>query len=210
MAKFIKFIKNSGKIKLVSGMCIAGGDVLDIGGADTICIKSPLTGLPYIPGSSLKGAMRSNLEMDMDLDKTNRGNPCGCGRKECMVCTLFGAYRNPKAACGNGRMTVKDSYINKEFLESLGDKKIIELKTENSVSRGNGPANPRMIERVAAGTEFDYEIVIKIFEGDDENKFKSNIEKAMKRVSETGIGGSKSRGYGQCEFVDSHWEDLNI
>ena len=51
------------KIELLSGMHITGGDdTFDIGGADSQVIKNPLTGEPYIPGSTLKGKIRSLLE----------------------------------------------------------------------------------------------------------------------------------------------------
>ena len=52
-----------GTIELLSGLHIGGGDAeLKIGGIDSQVIKNPLTQLPYIPGSSLKGKIRSLLE----------------------------------------------------------------------------------------------------------------------------------------------------
>ncbi len=40
----------------------ASNDTVEIGGIDSPVIKHPITGAPYIPGSSLKGKMRSIME----------------------------------------------------------------------------------------------------------------------------------------------------
>nr|WP_083500614.1 type III-A CRISPR-associated RAMP protein Csm3 [Thermococcus celericrescens] len=54
----------TGKIKAVTGLHIgAQKEVSEIGGIDNPVIKNPVTGLPYIPGSSLKGKMRGLLEI---------------------------------------------------------------------------------------------------------------------------------------------------
>ena len=53
-----------GRIKAVTGLHIgAQREVSEIGGIDNPVIKDPATGLPYIPGSSLKGRLRSLLEL---------------------------------------------------------------------------------------------------------------------------------------------------
>ena len=52
-----------GKIFCLTGLHIGGTqEGIEIGGVDNIVIKDPLTGYPYIPGSSLKGKMRCLLE----------------------------------------------------------------------------------------------------------------------------------------------------
>lgn len=59
----IKTHKIEGKILLLSGLHIGGSDAgVKIGGIDTPIIKNPISGLPYIPGSSLKGKIRFLLE----------------------------------------------------------------------------------------------------------------------------------------------------
>ena len=48
---------------LESGLHIGAGDSeIHIGGIDNPVIKHPVSGEPYIPGSSLKGKIRSLLE----------------------------------------------------------------------------------------------------------------------------------------------------
>lgn len=55
------FIK--GTIKAVTGLHIGGSSIgISIGGVDAVVIRNPLTNDPYIPGSSLRGKMRSLME----------------------------------------------------------------------------------------------------------------------------------------------------
>lgn len=54
----------TGRIKAVTGIHIGSQrDISEIGGIDNPVIKDPHTGLPYIPGSSLKGRLRSLFEI---------------------------------------------------------------------------------------------------------------------------------------------------
>ena len=88
--KYITTKKISGKIVVKTGLHIgAGNEKVEIGGMDNPIIRNPLTNEPYIPGSSIKGKMRSIMEWK--LDKINKGNnnpkdlgkPCPCGKPEC-------------------------------------------------------------------------------------------------------------------------------
>ena len=65
----------NGKIRALTGLHI-GGSKTDaaIGDIDNSVIKTS-EGIPYIPGSSLKGKVRSLLEKKEDL------NLCTCGKK---------------------------------------------------------------------------------------------------------------------------------
>ena len=66
--KLEKVVTISGQIECKTGLCIKGSNSdLNIGGADSEVIKNPLTGHPYIPGSSIKGKMRSQLEKKYDI-----------------------------------------------------------------------------------------------------------------------------------------------
>ena len=84
-----------------SGLHIGGSqDELTIGGSDNPVIKNPATGRPYIPGSSLKGKMRGELEKQLGrFTNDQRGNPrpCGCAGDDCPVCRLFGAHMNTRS-----------------------------------------------------------------------------------------------------------------
>nr|6MUU_C Chain C, Uncharacterized protein Csm3 [Thermococcus onnurineus]6MUU_D Chain D, Uncharacterized protein Csm3 [Thermococcus onnurineus]6O7E_C Chain C, Csm3 [Thermococcus onnurineus NA1]6O7E_D Chain D, Csm3 [Thermococcus onnurineus NA1]6O7I_C Chain C, Csm3 [Thermococcus onnurineus NA1]6O7I_D Chain D, Csm3 [Thermococcus onnurineus NA1]6O7I_K Chain K, Csm3 [Thermococcus onnurineus NA1] len=62
--RFYGKIVIKGKIKAVTGLHIGSQrDISEIGGIDNPVIKDPHTGLPYIPGSSLKGRLRSLFEI---------------------------------------------------------------------------------------------------------------------------------------------------
>lgn len=62
----------NGYIYLRSGLRIGGNkDTMQIGGIDSPVIKNPITGTPYIPGSSLKGKMRFLLEAHYGLISPN-------------------------------------------------------------------------------------------------------------------------------------------
>ncbi|MBD2777899.1 type III-A CRISPR-associated RAMP protein Csm3 [Iningainema tapete] len=56
-------IRLTSHIKVETGLHIGGGgENLDIGGLDKPVIRDPLTQYPYLPGSSIKGKLRSILE----------------------------------------------------------------------------------------------------------------------------------------------------
>ncbi|WP_457751606.1 type III-A CRISPR-associated RAMP protein Csm3 [Thermococcus sp.] len=62
--KFYGKIIIKGRIKAVTGLHIGSQkDISEIGGIDNPVIKDPHTGLPYLPGSSLKGRLRALFEV---------------------------------------------------------------------------------------------------------------------------------------------------
>ncbi len=61
--QLVKKILIEGLITAKTGLHIGGSSVgMSIGGADATVVRNPITNEPYIPGSSLKGKMRSLLE----------------------------------------------------------------------------------------------------------------------------------------------------
>ena len=207
-----------GTIKLLTGLAIRGAsNELNIGGADSEVIKNPINGEPYIPGSSLKGKMRSQLEKTKKNrnkeGKEERSKPCGCGT--CMVCKLFGAHMNSDAPSAPTRMIVRDAVLtdaSRRVIEEfpLESGSYLELKTENLIKRDTGTADsPRSTERVPAGMEFHTEILLQVFQGDDETDMKQTIEKALQLVELSYLGGSGSRGYGQVKF-EGEWKDIEV
>lgn len=59
------------KIRSVTGLHIGGAEAeLKIGGIDSFVIKDPL-GIPYIPGSSVKGKLRDILERRIQAEDSN-------------------------------------------------------------------------------------------------------------------------------------------
>lgn len=94
--KWEKIVRLTFQIKCLEGMRIGGsGGGLEIGeliDANLAAIRNPATDEFYIPGSSLKGKLRSVLEKQ--LGKADR-EPCGCGKNTCLICKVFGAHKKP-------------------------------------------------------------------------------------------------------------------
>lgn len=221
MAKLVKFIKRTAVLRAESGIKINGMNVeIGPGGLDSEVVKNPLTGKPYIPGSSLKGKMRHMLEKKYGAKNTKgednvntRSNvymPCGCGKKSCMVCTLFGAHMNMNADCGPGRLKVRDLNLTSEYA-SMDNSKLLEGRAETMIDRKTGTAaggSLRQVERTSSGIEFDLEIIVEIYQGDDEQKIMGIIDEGLHMVEMSGLGGSTSRGYGQVSIRDIHDEEI--
>lgn len=214
-----KFMIFNGTMEAISGIHVGGNsEGTKVGGCDNPVIKNPLTNEPYIPGSSIKGALRSALESTDEYKlKIIGGAPCRCGRKDCMVCKLFGAHMNTKAECGEPRLIVRDMNIDPDFKKqliesgiSLSD--IIEIKTSNMKNRETGTANGdralRSIERVAAGVKFKCQFVLKIHDGDSEKAMYDALIKAIKLVELNGVGGKVTAGCGHVKF-DIDWENFD-
>lgn len=72
IGKLTKKIFINGTIDVKTGIAVGGGSIgLEIGGADKVVVRNPISNEPYIPGSSLKGKMRSLLEkLDDNMDIT--------------------------------------------------------------------------------------------------------------------------------------------
>ena len=216
--KLQKILAYEGTIKLITGLAIRGASSeLSIGGADSEVVKNPITGEPYIPGSSLKGKMRSQLEKVYGA-KNKRGElelakPCGCGK--CDICRIFGAHMNPEATSVPTRMIVRDAVLTESSKEKIDNMPVesggyLELKAENLIKRNSGTADsPRFMERVPAGIEFKVEILLQIFEQDNEKQFKKLVEEGLKLVELSYLGGSGSRGYGQVKFA-GEWKEVVV
>lgn len=198
-----------------TGLHIGGSEQkLEIAGIDLPIIKNPITGEPYIPGSSLKGKMRSSIEKKHGRLSNKNQDPCNCGKTDCPVCPLFGAHKNPRPQCGTTRILVRDAHLTKQARQELRDlvtkgEPFLEVKTENIIDRKTGTAqHPRDIERVPAGTKFELEIVLQVYEGDDFERFKKTVKEALELVEQTYLGGMGSRGYGKVRF--SNKDDWQI
>lgn len=214
--KLKKIVSYHGTVTCVTGISIRGaGNDLGIGGADSEVIKNPMTGEPYLPGSSLKGKMRSQLEHKYGARKFNRRTqsaeptekePCGCGQRNCLICTLFGAHFNPGAQSAPTRILVRDSLMTDQFRQKVQELPLergsyLEVKGENIIDRKTGAASsPRFMERVPAGATFQLDIQVQIFEGDDEMKLLNMVEEGLSLVEDSYLGSSGSRGYGQVKF----------
>ncbi len=217
--KQIETKKISGKIVVKTGLHIgAGNEKVEIGGMDNPIIRNPLTHEPYIPGSSLKGKMRSIMEWKTGkLEKTG-GNVCPCGKADCEICRVFGsANSKSEETKGRGptRLIVRDAVLTDEWKEKFkSGLPLVEEKNENSLNRITAEANPRPIERVVPGVEFDFEISYRVIDTGDGGKmdrdyFESVVKESLKILQSDYLGGGGSRGNGQIEFADLKDENEN-
>lgn len=207
MANSLRLLKHkciSGTLTCRTGMRIGGSkDDIEVGGSDNPILRDPVSRLPYIPGSSLKGKLRSLLEY-LDGKVGEGGQPCRCGQPGCLVCTVFGPHKNVRHGLGPTRIIVRDAPLSEESkqkLELLQAEGIdfVEVKRENIINRATGVAADgglRTQERVPAGTKFDFTIHVRIFEGDPEARIVGFIERGLKALQNEYLGGSGTRGYG--------------
>jgi CRISPR-associated protein Csm3 len=205
--------KISGQIVVKTGLHIGtGNDKVEIGGMDNPVIRNPLTREPYIPGSSLKGKMRSLLEWSLGKVRQNDGKPCNCGKADCPVCRVFGSANTGRVKDGDDqkgptRLIVRDAFLSEEDQKKMKDGKLIEEKYENSLNRITARANPRPIERVVPGVKFNFEMVYRIINTNDDGKadeanFEKVVLRALKLLRDDYLGGGGTRGNGRVDFVD--------
>lgn len=199
------------EIELLTGLHIGGSsDTFDIGGADSTVIKNPFTKEPYIPGSSIKGKLRSLLtqkygvisksEKNNDREITFQNNFEGKVFKN-----LFQPVEYEDETIQVSRAIFRDALLSdssKEKLQSfLGKGVYTEIKAENSISLLKGKAaNPRFIERVPAGAKFNGEIILHIYENDNEELLKNGLKEALEMLELNYLGGSGTRGYGKVKI----------
>ncbi len=203
-------------LRLVSGLHIGSGDnEMHIGGTDSPVIKNPLTNQPYIPGSSLKGKIRSLLEWRsgavkervLDYQDYLNAQPTQQAAVKHII-QLFGLSGSDKPdeqqarEIGPSRLAFWDCALNVDWCQSVQDKNLLltEVKMENSINRISGTAdNPRNIERVPAGAEFDFKLSMKQLNDED---LLHTVLQGLKLLEMDSLGGSGSRGYGKVAFIN--------
>lgn len=195
MNKLNKIKLLEGKLICVTGLHIGGGDNgMHIGGTDNPVIKKVgAVSEPYIPGSSLKGKIRSLLELYK-----------GGNEFDSELAQLFGKKAkdndNKHITSAVGRLSFWDCFLTEEWKQKVQEKDLpyTEVKMENVIDRASGTAqHPRNTERVISGSEFDFKLTIKDFEGDN---FENLILTGLKLLELDSLGGSGSRGYGKVRF----------
>lgn len=195
----------TGTIEVMTGLHIgAGNDVIEIGGLDNPVVKDR-DGRPYIPGSSIRGKLRSIMEWQND--KVNGDKPHSCPEPSCIVCRIFGPHKPEDAEAlrmGSPRLIVRDALMVKET-----DGPWTEAKYENTICRVTGTAeNPRQLERVHAGTKFKFEFVYRNFISDNADEDRKAIEDALAAMKFDYLGGCGSRGSGKVEFKHEGWKQV--
>ena len=115
-----------------------------------------------------------------------------------------GALFGISADVDNGhasRLIVRDAEMDIYSCDfSKTDLPYTESKTEVAINRVTSKATPRTFERVPAGAKFKLNMVLNIFEGENETDLKATLEQAINLLQDDYLGGHGSRGYGQVEI----------
>ena len=198
-----------GKLEVVTGLHIGGASSFAaIGAVGSPVVRNSRDNQPMIPGSSLKGKMRSllarqrNQKISGNMDEDEEG-----------ILRLFGSAKNGNVRVG--RLIFSDLFLaEQDSLESP-----VEVKFENSINRLTAVANPRQLERVIPGTQFNLKLLYELKDTTDREKekrsesyqgseeewilkdFQSLID-GMKLLELDYLGGSGTRGYGQVRFCN--------
>ena len=216
-------IKIAGQFYCRTGLHIgASQEVMEIGGVDSPVVRDPLTREPYIPGSSIKGKLRSLAEkkafagqnfneksiaefFNKQVDKVRHHE---CNVPDCPVCRLFGASSDRSISQSRpARLLVEDAALtreSKELLEKIDTGLYLtELKFENTLDRLTSAATPRQLERVPRGTRFNFRFFYNLDEPLDAPLISSDIREIfslLQLLDDDFLGGSGSRGSGRVKL----------
>jgi CRISPR-associated protein Csm3 len=234
------------KLKLITGLHIgASDDSMKIGGVDSPVITREVLAdnegevsfggtnkliEPYIAGSSLKGKVRSLLELYFRLidptesDERKRGIPInskatfGDKKKRNLIIKLFGEgseFKGSNEKFNLTRVIFRDCFITDKIRKATIQNRIelFEEKAENVIDRVTGATRNgglRHIQRVVSSVEFDFDLSIRVFDGESRELFENTILLGLRLLELDALGGSGSRGYGKVKFdeIGKSIEDL--
>lgn len=188
------------KLMVKTGLHIGGSsDFAPIGAVDSPFIRDALTHQPMIPGSSIKGKMRTLLSK---VRVTGDVLPAEPSKDDTVVKRLFGASGNDSAQ--PARLQFSDCFVSKDsearFEKVDLDTYLGEIKSENTINRVSGAANPRQIERVPAGMVFDFSLVYNVENEEELSEDMEALTTAFRLLQLDYLGGHGSRGYGRVAF----------
>ena len=187
-------------LKVLTGMHIGGSNAYSaIGTPDSPVIRSALDGRPIVPGSSLKGKLRTLLASVIDNDDQYE-DP---SKDDDKIKRLFGASASKDSENTElSKLQFADAYV------KTNQKELTEIKFENNIPRGNCTANPRQIERVVPGVVFETVIVYQETNPEETEEDLKNLAKGMRLLQYDYLGGHGTRGYGRVSFKNISVECL--
>lgn len=192
-----------GRLFCETGLHIGSGQgTMEIGAIDSPVIRDPLTDEPYVPGSSMKGKIRSLLERHLGkpISKKTKISRHECNDYNCELCRLFGSS-DPKENNVPSRLIFRDAMLTTTGRKNLQEcPNFSEIKSENSIDRITSQADKRDIERVPRGAEFQFNIVYDVSDNAQIKEDISNLIDGVTLLQEDYLGGSGSRGYGRVRL----------
>ena len=188
-------------IKVLTGMHIgASNDFSPIGAVDSVVVKDPLTGKPIIPGSSIKGKLRTVMAKIMS---DGMFLPSHENDKE-DIKKLFGS--SVKNNIVEPKLQFYDLFLKNadELYKKNLDLGYTEIKFENTINRVTAVSNPRQLERVPAGAVFEFKLIYNADNSGNDKLIKDFelISNAIKALQLDYIGGNGTRGYGKISFYN--------
>ena len=201
-----------GNIRAVTGLHVgAGKEGVNIGGMDNPVMRDLLSNEPYIPGSSIKGKLRSLLEKAERVSiRQNMGkgvfiHVCTdeTAYSQCLICPIFGVPSDMDSSAPT-RLIVRDVRLTaasrQTLLEADTAQPYTEAKYEAAIDRVTAKANPRPLERVPAGSVFGpFEMIFSIYSERDKGLI-ATLLKGLHLLEDDYLGGTGSRGSGQVKF----------
>ncbi|MBR6769894.1 MAG: type III-A CRISPR-associated RAMP protein Csm3 [Lachnospiraceae bacterium] len=190
-------IQITGTIEVVTGMHIGGSSAFAaIGSVDAPVIRDIRENLPMIPGSSLKGKMRALLAKEYNEQVARTPD-----EDHERLLRIFGSAR--KGQVKRSRIQISDMVMkNAKEIRQLGLQSLTEVKFENTINRMTAVANPRQIERVIRGSEFELDMIYEVEKEAEVVEDMEILAEGIKLLQYDYIGGHGSRGYGKIRFKD--------
>lgn len=199
-------------IKTETGLHIGGSDEsISVGGVDKTVIRNPYNGRPYIPGSSLRGKIRSLTEKYKGASQnTDVGrvviHTCDNSKSHdtCHICHVYG-LPGEKDFSTPTRLIVRDVQLSNNSVEDMRNMRtalpFTEVKTEVTIDRVTSAANPRQMERVPAGAIFGpAQLVYSLYD------LQYRVEDEVKKKDEQG---KEKTVKVPREVIESVQDDLN-
>lgn len=211
-------------LELLSGLRIGASEgEIRIGGVDNQVIRNPHNSQPYIPGSSLKGKMRSLLEWRSGAVKSEPLGIKDISERHPSVkpiLQLFGVGGGEQLSdqqaetLGPTRLSFWDAPLQADWVARIEKDNLLltEVKTENRIDRIKGVAeHPRQTERVPAGAQFKFTLSIKRLNIDgDGEALLDTVLAGLKLLEMDALGGSGSRSYGKVRFTGLKLDEQDI
>lgn len=194
-------IEISGTIEIVTGLHIGGSSAFSaIGAVDSPVIKDGRTNMPMIPGSSLKGKIRTLLAKRYNNIVAQTPDDDA----ECLT-RLFGSSK--KGNIKTSKVLFSDMFIeNMDELRQVGLTGPTEVKFENSIQRATAVANPRQIERVVRGAKFPLHLIYEVTKEEEIVEDFKILKDGLQLLEYDYLGGNGSRGYGRVKISNIQLE----
>ena len=194
-------IQITGVLETKTGMHIGGSSAFSaIGAVDSPVIKDVRNGKPMVPGSSLKGKIRTLLAKKYNEAVVNPDNDAECIRR------VFGSAKKDKDNKVHASKIIVSAMflLNEDEIRNRGIESFTEVKFENSINRATAVANPRQIERAIKGLQFGIDMIYEVENGKEDEVIDDIklLAEGMKMLEYDYLGGSGSRGYGKVQFFD--------